>query len=355
MQENLVNIHDMEEPEFSFKDIFLKWINTIRFVLRYGRLLLIAGSTGATVGIIYGFLKPDTYTANLTFIVEEAKPTGGSVLSALSGSLGFDLGGLNGGNGILSGDNVLQLVKSHSLIKKTLLTPYHDSGNYSLADKYADTYEWKTKWLKSKKVGKQTNFNTNKKNFSRVEDSLLHVLIKRIDEEDVEISKPDKKLGFFQISTTMRDERLSQLFCERLLKTTTDFYIEAKTRRIRKNVERLQARADSIGALLNKKTLNASEADKLLLDANPVYTNPTVSAEISARDKMMVGTIYAEIVKNLEISKTALIQETPTVQIVDEPELPLKKNKTHILLTALLGCITALVIGSAGILAVKKK
>lgn len=43
----------------------------------------------------------------------------------------------------------------------------------------------------------------------------------------------------------------------------------------------------------------------------------------------MQGTIYAEITKNLEISKTALIQETPTVQVVDTPELPLKKNEWH--------------------------
>jgi hypothetical protein len=32
-------------------------------------------------------------------------------------------------------------------------------------------------------------------------------------------------------------------------------------------------------------------------------------------------------VKNLEISKTALIQETPTIQVIDRPEMPLKKNE----------------------------
>ena len=350
-----LNIHDIEEPEFSFKNVLLHWVKNINYLFRQWKFLLVIGFIGALLGIGYGLLKPNTYTANLTFIVEEAKPAGGSVLSALSGSLGFDIGGLNGGNGILSGDNVLQLVKSHSLIKKTLLTPYNDSGNYSLADKYADTYDWKTKWLNNKKVGIPIHFSTDKNNFSRIEDSLLQVLMKRIDEEDVDIAKPDKKLGFFQINVTMRDERLSQLFCERLLKTTTDFYIEAKTRRTRKNVERLQSRADSIGTLLNKKTVNASEADRLLLDANPVYTNPTVSAEISSRDKIMVGTIYAEIVKNLEISKTALIQETPTVQIVDEPELPLKKNKMQLLFAALLGAIIAAAAAAVFLLYTKKE
>ena len=355
MQEHSPNIHDIEEPEFSFKNILLNWINNIKFVLRQWKFLLIIGLIGAVIGFGYGLTKKNTYTANLTFIVEEAKPSGGSVLSALSGSLGFDVGGLNGGNGILSGDNVLQLVKSHSLIKKTLLTAYNDSGNYSLADKYADTYDLKTKWLNNKKIGQTINFNTDKNNFSRLDDSLLQTLIKRIDEEDIDISKPDKKLSFFQITVTMRDERLSKLFCERLLKTTTDFYIEAKTRRTRKNVERLQSRADSIGLLLNSKTFNATEADRLLLDANPIYSNPSVNAEISSREKGMLGSIYSEIVKNLEISKTALIQETPTVQIVDEPELPLKKNKMHVLITAFLGAVIAVCIGGLFLLYSKRK
>jgi uncharacterized protein involved in exopolysaccharide biosynthesis len=41
----------------------------------------------------------------------------------------------------------------------------------------------------------------------------------------------------------------------------------------------------------------------------------------------VLSTIFSETVKNLEASKTMLSQETPTVQIVDEPEMPLKKNK----------------------------
>jgi uncharacterized protein involved in exopolysaccharide biosynthesis len=41
----------------------------------------------------------------------------------------------------------------------------------------------------------------------------------------------------------------------------------------------------------------------------------------------MMGTIYAELMKNLEISKTALIQETPAVQIVDHASLPLENDR----------------------------
>lgn len=341
------NIDAIEEDEaYSFKNVVSNWMGQLRLILQFKKIIAAAAIIGAVAGLGYSFLKPKTYTATLTFIVEDSKASGGSVLSALSGSFGLDLGNITGGAGILSGDNVLQLVKSHSLIRKTLLTPYNDSGDYSLADKYADAYDWKTKWEHDPKIGTAIHFTAYKKNFSRTEDSLLQIIIKRIDEKDLDISKPDKKLGFFQINNIMRDEKLSKLFCERLLKTTAEFYIEAKTRRTRKNVERLQARADSIGLLLNTKTANALENQKLLLDVNPVYTNPTFNAEISSREKVMIGTIYAEIVKNLELSKTALIQETPTFQVVDEPILPLKKNESKWYFGLFIGAFMATIASS---------
>jgi LPS O-antigen subunit length determinant protein (WzzB/FepE family) len=123
----------------------------------------------------------------------------------------------------------------------------------------------------------------------------------------------------------------------------TSFYIETKTERIRKNIARLQERADSLGFLLNKKTYSAAEAASQTLDLNMAYTAPSVSAEISSRDKYMQSTVYAEIVKNLELIKTALAQETPTVQVLDNPELPLKKNKSSKILYLIFGFILGFV------------
>ena len=115
------------------------------------------------------------------------------------------------------------------------------------------------------------------------------------------------------------------------MKVATDFYVNTKTRRLQSNVQRLQAKADSLEFMLNRKTYSAAETDRLLLNANPVYAAPTVSAEISTRDKFVQSIIYGEIIKNLEISKTAMIQETPTVQVVDYPDLPLNSTASDML------------------------
>ncbi|MDE3142894.1 MAG: hypothetical protein KGL19_01985 [Bacteroidota bacterium] len=358
MQENTINQNKNsnypEEEEFSFKKLFQKWIDDIVYALRFWPKLFVAGSIGALIFLIAAWMRPITYTARLTFVVEESKTGGGSLASALSGQFGFDIGSLTGSNGVLAGDNVLELLKSHSLIKKTLLSAYNDSGSYSLADQYASIYGWKEKWKNSSKVGREINFSTNQQQFSRLEDSLLHLITKQIAEEELSISKPDKKLGFFEIQITTRDEKFSQLFSERILKFATDFYVETKTRRLRGNVDRLERRADSLGLLLNRKTYSAADANLMLLDGNPAYASPSVSAEISSRDKAMQGIIYSEIVKNLEISKTALIQETPTVQVVDSPEMPLKKNKFSKLMAIVLGFGIASVLTGLFIISKRK-
>ncbi|HTK21766.1 MAG TPA: hypothetical protein VL442_19750, partial [Mucilaginibacter sp.] len=140
--------------------------------------------------------------------------------------------------------------------------------------------------------------------------------------------------------------RLAQLFCRRMIDQSTNFFISTKTKRLRDNIGRLQHIADSVGRILNRKTYASAAADQNVIDLNPAYSEANADIEVKQRDKTLLSSVYAETVKNLEASKTMLAQETPTVQIVDEPELPLKKNKfkyyiaipTGILIAELLFC-----------------
>jgi hypothetical protein len=107
------------------------------------------------------------------------------------------------------------------------------------------------------------------------------------------------------------------------------------------NVALLQKRADSLGALLNRNTYSAAAAQQSLVDINPALRTAPVSAEITSREKMMIATIFAEVVKNLELAKFTLQQETPVIQVVDRSYLPLQKEKESKLKGLLLGGILA--------------
>ncbi len=347
MQQNSPNRKDQEEVPYLLDAVLISSRKQFKFLLGSWKLLSFLAMIGLLLGLGYWYIKHDTYTASTTFVVEDTKPSGGGIASALAGQLGLDLGGLGSGGSVLQGDNVLELLKSNSLLKKTLLTAYDSSNKISLADVYATSYGLKNKWENDKKIGRTISFAINSKTFSRVEDSLLHSMMKRIIEKELTISKPDKKLSLFSLQITTRDEKLSLLICERLLKVTTDFYIDTKTKRVRGNVERLQERVDSIKGLLNRKTLNSIDANRQLLDVNPAYAQSgELNVEVSGRDKMVQATIFAELTKSLETSKTSLLQETPTIQVVDNPELPLKKNEVILIEAMLLGAALSFITGA---------
>ncbi|MCC8423964.1 hypothetical protein [Mucilaginibacter sp. UR6-11] len=313
------------EPEFSIKKLVDDRFSDVKYILRFKTALALVLLVGALLGALTAWLWTPSYTARLTFVVDDSKSSGSGGLSALAGLAGVDLNGLGGGSGVLAGDNVQELIKSRKLIKATLVTAY--DSTQTLADRYAAVNKLSKKWLKYSPDGKIIRFPLNGLNNSRLQDSLLHEMSELILKGEFEIAKTDKKLGFFEVNTTMDDEKLSQLFCMRMINQATNFYISTKTKRLRDNIDRLQKRADSIGLILNRKTYAAAAANQGSLDVNPAYTAPSANVEVRERDKILLSTVFSETVKNLETSKTMLAQETPTVQIVDEPELPLKKNK----------------------------
>ncbi len=333
------------EPEFSFKKVINDRIDDLKYVFQFKKGLVLVLAGGIALGAFAAWMSTPTYTARLTFVVDDSKSSGGGGgLSALAGQFGFNLDGIGGSSGVLAGDNVQELLKSQKLIKGTLLSPYDFKGTESLADRYAAVYKLNKKWLKYSSNGKITRFPLDTAHYSRLQDSLLHEMSALILNGEFGIAKTDKKLGFFEVNTTMKDERLAQLFCTRMIKQATDFYIRTKTSRLRSNVNRLQHRADSIGLILNHKTYALSSANESLLDLNPAYTSANANVEVKERDKIVLTTIFSETVKNLEASKTMLAQETPTVQIVDEPELPLKKNRLKYSVAILTGAFLAEVV-----------
>jgi hypothetical protein len=179
-------------------------------------------------------------------------------------------------------------------------------------------------------------------NNKRVQDSLLTAIATRIIEKELAVYKPDRKLSVFRLDLSTRDELLSQTIATRLLDQATKLYIETKTKRLKLNVDRLQRKADSIGSLLNYRTEVSVRKD--IINQNPSYVSTEVDVEISNREKGMLGVIYSDVNKSLDITKTALLQETPTIEIIDTPDLPLKKTEVKWYFASALGLLIGVVL-----------
>lgn len=315
--------------DFTIFDLLKQIKKLFEFALFQYKIIFTASILAGLIGILVAWLTPITYTSKVNFVLEEGKGSA-SGLSAIAGQFGLDLNSATGGSSnLFAGDNIIGLLKSNKFTKETLLTVFDSSKNSSLADKFAEVYDLINKWEGNKNINKKIFFppETDKIKFSNLQDSLLQSIAEKVNLDILGVERVSKKMSFFEVSATFRDEKLANFFTERLVNRTISFYIETKTRRQRSNVDRLQKRADSISNLLNLQTFSAASEQSRIIDINPVFNVEKVRSEISFRDKTMLATIFTEVVKNLEIQKATLTQETPLVQIIDATDFPLKKNK----------------------------
>jgi hypothetical protein len=127
------------------------------------------------------------------------------------------------------------------------------------------------------------------------------------------------------------------LFCEQLLKETSDFYIETKSKKSRLNVDILQHQADSIRAELNGAITGVAAASDNVYNLNPAYNVKKTPGTRRQVDVQANTAILTQLVAQLELSKVSLRKETPLVQLIDRPILPLEKEKLSRLKSLIIG------------------
>jgi uncharacterized protein involved in exopolysaccharide biosynthesis len=317
-------MNDSSNRDINYSSI-LKGIASIMQIARSkSKIILFLMLVGFISGFFYSYTRPVYYSSKITFVVEESKSSLGG-LSSLAGQFGFDLGGKGGS--FFSTDNMVFYLKSEILLKEVLLSKYSDS--ISLADKYIDVYGYDKKW-KNKGLNQEINFSNITFQNSRLSDSLLQILLRKsILKNELVVFRPDRKASFIVISVNMRDEKLSQLFSERLLENAKKKYLNSILGTRIANVNNLQNRADSLERVIGIKTSSYADRTQSLVDLNPAMRSAGVDAEITNREKAVVSAIYTEVVKNLELAKSILNQETPAIEIIDQSFYPLEKVKTN--------------------------
>lgn len=315
-----------QQDEISLKELILKIQKWVKYLRNRWLIILIGGGIGAGLGLAYALIKKPVYIAELTFVLEDSKSSPFGGYASVASQFGIDLGGASS-SGVFSGDNILEFLKSRLMVEKTLLSPLIYKENLqSLADYYIEMNDLRASWSEDSLL-KNTHFpiGPDRKDFSLQQDSILNSIYTGITKKNLKVTKPDKKLSFISVECTTKDEVFSKAFTERLVKEAIDFYVQTKTQRSKITVNTLQQKADSLESLLNRKTYTAAASQDMNL--NPARSMAGVRTELVVRDKVVLQTMYAEVVKNLELSRMAMAQEIPIIQIVDTPILPLKKEK----------------------------
>ncbi len=305
------------------------------------KLIALFAVIGLILPLIYRAMQKPAYAASTTFILEEKSASGGG-LAGLASQVGLDLGSLGSGSSLFTGDNILDIIKSRVIIEKVLLTPISGNAGKTLADLYLEFSGL------GERLPAPVSFAIPAASIvapahTVYQDSVLYVMYEQIAKKNVSVDRLNKKGSIFKIVTVSQNQVFSKNFAERLLKETTTYYVNVKTSTAAANVKRLQARGDSLLRVLNAKSYNAASFQ--ILDPNVAFKSMSVPAEVSSRDKSIVFSIYAEVTKNLEMSRIALVSQTPVIQLLDVPKFPLMDDRKSYLFLGLAGLLGGLLVG----------
>ncbi|WP_158989248.1 lipopolysaccharide biosynthesis protein [Mucilaginibacter sp. L196] len=331
----------IDSDEISVKDVLIKINTTIKYLKTKWLTFCIVGFIGGVIGLGYAKLKKPIYVANCTFVLDEGSKGGGlSQYAGLASLAGIDMGG-GGNTGLFQGDNIIELYKSRLMIAMALLNKSNfDGKDELLIDRYIDFNKLRTKWSEKDHIN-NISFNGDPAKFNRTQDSIVNDLVETFNKKILSVSKPDKKLGIIDVQVSTGDELFSKEFTNVLVQTVNNFYIQTKTKKASQDVQTLQKQADSVRVVLNSSISGVASASDASPNANPLLVSLRVPSQKKQIDVQASSEIYSEIVKNLEVSKMMLRQETPLIQVIDAPILPLKVNKIGKSISTIIGVILA--------------
>ena len=324
------------EERVTLKDLILKikywWV----YVSSKWVIIFISAMLGGLIGLINAFGEKPVYTAELTFVLDDDQSAGSNMggYASIAGQFGIDVG--SSGGGAFSGENLLALMKSRSMIELTLLKEVIVKGKrQTLAELYIDMNGLRDEWIEENSEMKDLHFtkDINPLEFSLEQNNLMTSFYTKITKQYLTVGRLDKKSSIVLVQVDSPNELFSKLFIEALVEQVSDFYKTTKTKKSVDNLELLQAQSDSVRRALFSAFSGAASST----DATP---NPNLSKRQSIAvpslrrqvDIQVNQAMIAELVRNLEATKMSLRKETPLIQLIDRPAFPLSETKPSMLL-----------------------
>ncbi len=316
----------MEEKEITLVDLIFKIKSTGSFLWKKKFFLFIAVILGGIGGFTYAVYKPVEYKSNVNFILENQSKSGN--LGSLGGiASSFGLGGFSSEGGLFDNQaNLMKYLKSETILESVLLSEIENTGK-TFAQKFLETYEWNKNWINSKTLSDVSfEVEENRAKFSIQKDSVLHSISHFLNEA-IQVLKTDKESSIIEIEVITRNDSLSKFLPERLLEIVAERYIEMKTRLSKQNVDLLQHQTDSVQNVLFGSLSAAAISTDEVFGLNPAMAIKRVPAAKEQIDVQASSILLGELIKNLELAKMNLKNQTPLIEVIDSSRFPLEKKK----------------------------
>ncbi|SFT77768.1 hypothetical protein SAMN04489724_2166 [Algoriphagus locisalis] len=311
------------DNQFTFKEVIQNFSSWISYFISKWKILVLAGLLGIGLGALVSIFKKPVFIATTSFVLEDGDTGGMGGMSGLASLVGVNLGSMGGTSGLFQGDNIMELYRSERMLNEALLSPFDE--NQLLIDRFIEFEKIDKKWA-SKVDIKSMDFSIARENFTVSQDSVVKEVTQLVRENQLSVAKPDRKLTIIQVSVASKDEAYAKVFNERLVENVNEFYRETKTKKTSENLAILQSQADSVRKILDASIGAFASATDRVPNANPLLSSATIETKKRQIDVQATGAVYEEVVKNLEIAKVNHRNNSPLIQIIDSPRLPLDRS-----------------------------
>jgi uncharacterized protein involved in exopolysaccharide biosynthesis len=158
-----------------------------------------------------------------------------------------------------------------------------------------------------------------------------------LSKNSLSVGQKDKKVSIITMEVSSNNELFSKFFCETLARQVGLFYVTTKSKKARTNMEILERQTDSIRQELNGSIQGLASANDNTFNLNPALNIRRVPSARKQVDVQANTAILTELVKQTELAKVTVRRETPLIQVLDRPILPLKTERVGKLKGMVLG------------------
>ena len=317
--------------EIQLKDILIKLSAYKAYLLKKKLAIIALSLTFCVLGVFIAITSDTKYNAELTFVVEDPTTRGGlGAMSGIASQFGFDVGGNS--STTFSQSNILELLKSRGVVESTLMQKVKIAGKEDLLiEHYLELNGIKENWNKEEGFPLVSYHDK----LTYLHDSIGGGIWRDIVEAKLVVEMQSDDANIISLSYFSVNERFAKQFVEVLIDQMSKMYVVHQTAQAKNTLDFLQNRADSVFSEL--ELAEAEFAKVKDINQRIVKASGRLKELQLMRRVEVLNTMYLEIIKNLEISKITLLNNTPIITIIDRPILPLKENSNSKTFLGILG------------------
>jgi hypothetical protein len=302
---------------------------------RFRFIILAAGIIVSVLLYLYAKRTPVTFISRATIFPLTSSPENSGSSNALSVLLGTDSKNFSDDASI----NIVELAKSRTTREAVAASVVPSRGNKTIAELLAEDINNHLSWMEDKVVPPKTR-----------EQLIIWAGRVLFGGLDANINKNNMLV----LSYTGRSEAMVKIISYEFIDKISNFYIELKREKAKRDYVFAEQKADSLKRVLNAKDYQLIAIDKRTLFTNTEKLQFKVPVENLLQEKQMLNNQYVQAVANRENAAYKLQKATPVIKVLDKPEppydSPTKSAKMYALFGFLLGSIFVAGLAIAGII-----